>query len=209
MGIDKARDKAPDKGTIGKSMTNKCNILPSILPAAFLLLSSCGQGPAVRGRDATGHAETIEAMYRKYKRAFPDVPDVRADELVAAADENTVLVDVRAPAEQAVSMIPGAVTRREFERNPAKYKGRRIVPYCTIGYRSGLYARDLRNEGWDAQNLSGSILAWIDAGGEVTSATGTTRSVHVFGSEWDLLPPGYEAVLFTEEEADEEGRRWK
>lgn len=54
-----------------------------------------------------------------------------------------VLVDVRAPAETAVSMIPGAVTKAAFEQAAAHYAHHTVVAYCTIGYRSGKYCQEL------------------------------------------------------------------
>ena len=150
----------------------------------------------------------IERMYRNYKKSFPDTPELTVKELSDSRDgSDTVIVDVRESAERDVSVIPGAISKEALEQNIEQYRGRRIVTYCTIGYRSGLYAKALRAKGLDAHNLRGSILAWTHAGQEVTDDDGVTRRVHVYGQEWDLLPAGYEAVVFTAEQRDRiEGR---
>ena len=139
--------------------------------------------------------ERIDDLYRKYKRSFPDVPDVSVEELIALKEgKNVVLVDERKRKEQVVSMLPGAITSREFEDNIERYKDKTIVVYCTIGNRSGHYARGLIEKGLIVYNLRGSILAWIHAGQKLVSDGKETRQVHVYGRRWNLAPKGYEAV---------------
>lgn len=137
----------------------------------------------------------IDDLYRKYKRSFPDVPDVSVEELMAMKKgKDVVLVDRRKKKEQEVSMLPGALTAREFEENIERYRDKTIVVYCTIGSRSGHYARGLIEKGLIAYNLRGSILAWIHAGQKLVSEGKETRRVHVYGRRWNLAPKGYEAV---------------
>lgn len=52
-----------------------------------------------------------------------------------------VLVDVRSQAEQAVSVIPGAITAQQYEVGTDRYAGKTVVPYCTVGGRSYLCPR--------------------------------------------------------------------
>ncbi len=129
-------------------------------------------------------------------------PTLRADSLRALLDDtDLVLIDVRQPDEQAVSMIPHALTTADFA---AKYrkgipKAKRLVVYCTLGYRSGKYAMELARQGITAANLEGGLLAWTHAGGplEVRNAAGlvtATRRVHIYSSGWNLVHPDYEAV---------------
>ena len=137
----------------------------------------------------------IEKMYSGYHEGFPDVPEVEPAALSESLrDHSIVLVDVREPREWAISRIPGAITQAEFERNKETYRNRPIVAYCTIGYRSGQYARRLAAEGFTASNLRGSILAWVHAGEPVVDDDVETKRVHVYGPQWDLLPDGYESV---------------
>lgn len=140
--------------------------------------------------------QQIEELYQRSKRKFPEVADVTAEELRRRreAGEEILLVDVRNPAEQAVSMIPGAVTADELESDPERYRGATVVTYCTIGHRSGIYARKLQKAGWNASNLKGAILSWTHAGGELRAPEGATRRVHVGGPRWNLVADGYEGV---------------
>ena len=145
--------------------------------------------------DAPPSAEVVARLYQQYKRHFPDVPDIDPGEIMSATNrESVILVDVRDKKEQAVSMIPGAITQTQFEKDREGYKGQTVVTYCTIGYRAGLYAKRLRKQGWKALNLTGSILGWVHAGGHVEHNGVITNRVHVYGKKWDLLPEGYESV---------------
>jgi len=122
--------------------------------------------------------------------------EITANELKAMLDEGRVLlVDVREPHERRVSMLPGAITKEEFERNRARYRSWVVVPYCTIGLRSGIYTRDLRRQGFEVRNLAGSALAWAHAGLPFEARGEATRRVHVFNADWNLLPRGYEPVV--------------
>jgi rhodanese-related sulfurtransferase len=137
----------------------------------------------------------IEAIYRKSKRSFPRIADLTAEELQGRlAEGNIVLVDVRSPEEQAVSMIDGAITSAEFEADPDAYEGATVVAYCTIGHRSGLYVQELQGRGWSALNLIGAILAWTHVGGPLVDGDGPTCAVHVWGRRYNLAAEGYEAV---------------
>jgi rhodanese-related sulfurtransferase len=110
-------------------------------------------------------------------------------------DRPAVLVDVRESHERRVSMLPGAISQQDFERDRDRYRSWVVVPYCTIGLRSGLYTRALRQQGFEARNLAGSALAWAHAGLLFEADGKPTRRVHVYGSDWNLLPQAYEAVL--------------
>ena len=69
-----------------------------------------------------------------------------------------VLVDVRSPKEQSVSMIPGAITAQQFEKHRKLYQSRTVVTYCTIGVRSEHYARKVVASGQSALNFKDSVL---------------------------------------------------
>ncbi|NIA14534.1 MAG: hypothetical protein GWP08_10675 [Nitrospiraceae bacterium] len=133
-------------------------------------------------------------MADDYAARFPDVPCISAEMLkpLLRPSGEVVLLDTRAPEEYKVSRIPDAVPLREFERNIEAYRGKKIVAYCTIGYRSGRYAAKLRKEGFDVHNLRGGILAWVHADGALENESGATKRVHVYGRDWDLAPEDYE-----------------
>lgn len=139
--------------------------------------------------------EEIETLYARSKRLFPEVADLSVEELDRLREtDEVVLVDVRNPPEQAVSRIPGSITSAELEADPSAYSGRTLVTYCTIGHRSGLYARDLQASGFRVFNLKGAILAWTHAQRELVDADGATRKVHVAGPKWSLEASGYDPV---------------
>jgi len=137
----------------------------------------------------------LQAMYRNYKKDFADVPDIapaEAMELLKAG--RALFVDVREQREQKVSMLPGAVTEKEFLRNPERYHDRVVIGYCTISYRSGKLAEKLKARGIIMLNLEGGLLAWVHAGGKVYDRNGETRRIHVNGRKWTLAPNDFEAV---------------
>lgn len=144
--------------------------------------------------------EKKDAVYSKYEgyksSSFPAVKEISARDAMEMQEKGQVIfVDVREPAEQAVSMLPGAVTRQEFLRDPTRYGNRTLVGYCTISYRSGLLAQELSRKGIEMLNLRGGLLAWVHEGGPIEDSNGVeTRRVHVYSKNWNFLPQGYDAV---------------
>jgi len=105
-----------------------------------------------------------------------------------------VIVDVRAKAETDVSIIPGAITQAEFESTAQQHQGKTAIVYCTVGYRSGIYAKKLKNKGWNAFNYQGSILDWCKHQLPVVTRDGrNTTRVHTYNSSYSLAG-GYQAV---------------
>ena len=146
--------------------------------------------------EGTSKTEIIISMYREDKRSlFPKAADVSVEEVVKfISKEKIVLVDVREGYEQKVSMIKGAVTKKNFEKNIDKYKNHTIVVYCTIGNRSGRYISNFKDKRFKVYNLIGGILSWVNEGRKVYSNNEAVKRVHVFGDKWNLLPDNYEAV---------------
>ena len=105
-----------------------------------------------------------------------------------------VIVDVRGKAETDVSMIPGAISQAAFEKTKKQHAGKIVIAYCTVGYRSGIYAEKLRSKGWDARNYEGSILDWCKNQLPVVTPAGeSTKRVHTYSSNY-ALDPNYQAV---------------
>ena len=139
--------------------------------------------------------ERMESLYLSFRRSFPDVLELTPEELRALMEkEQVVLVDVRSEKEQKVSMIPGAISFRQFEQDESAHEGATVVAYCTIGGRSGKFAKRLHDKGWKVFNLRGSLLGWTHAGGALDCDEGPTRRVHVFRSKFSLAPESYEPV---------------
>jgi len=140
--------------------------------------------------------DTVFSMYEEYRQSFPDIQDVSVEKYLEwQKTKNILLVDARSEKERRVSAVPQALSRSEAEKFLRKSENTVVVTYCTIGYRSARYARKLRDQGIEAYNLKGGILAWTHAGHTVVDPKGVvTRRVHVYGKTWDLLPEGYESV---------------
>ena len=160
------------------------------VPLAAILLGASGCGSRQESR-----MEQIDSLYEKHQKAFRETPEFSADAALELQRKGqAVFIDVREENEQVVSMIAGAITKKEFERAPERYTDRVLIAYCTIGARSGEYAATKIKHGIPVSNLRGSILSWIHAGGSITNGGGTTTNVHVYGPEWNLIPDGYHAV---------------
>lgn len=167
-----------------------------IVCAAVAILAACRTGVRAEQLSDGQKKERVEELYQKYRRSFPGIQSLTVEELLELqkGSRAVVLVDVREPREMEVSMIPGAIDASTFERDSDSYRGAIVVPYCTVGYRSGRYTEKLQEKGWDARNLEGSILAWTLAGLPLENAEGPTKRVHVYGRTWDLAAQGFSTV---------------
>lgn len=135
----------------------------------------------------------VYTMYDEFKDEFKSIETIAAEELKKINSKVTI-IDVREKVEQEVSMIPHAITKEEFEKNKEKYKDNLVVTYCTIGYRSGLYAEKLSKEGFKVKNLKGSLLAWLLSGETVQKDGKDVLTVHVYGKKWNIVPTKYKAI---------------
>ena len=129
----------------------------------------------------------------------PQAPTVTAAQIQAWRANSKIsgqllIVDVRDEAETDVSIIPGAIALAEFEKTQQNQLGKTVITYCTVGYRSAIYAHKLREEGWNAWNYQGSILDWCDHRLPVVTPSGqNTKRVHTYSSRY-ALAAGYQAV---------------
>ena len=146
-------------------------------------------------------------LLARWTRSFADIPRASGKEVVGLRESGwkVTLIDVRSAAEMEISMLPGAIPAAEFEHrccsNPEQYRDTILVPYCTIGFRSGLYCRRLlagecgTSGGRPApsvRNGEGVVLWSFDVG----SFEGGARALHVYGAEWDVAAAGFETVRF-------------
>jgi len=131
-------------------------------------------------------------MYQSIKEDFAGIPDISPNDVDI---KKVLLVDVRSKDEQAISKIPGSITQKEFNINPEKYRGKKIIPYCTIGYRSFKFTKKLKEKNFNAANMQGGILYWsFLRGNVVTPDNKPTKKVHTYGNSWAILPSGFEAT---------------
>lgn len=113
---------------------------------------------------------------------------------VKATPQQFVLVDVRSDREMAVSVIPTAVSKAEFEKNITEYKGKVVIPYCTIGGRCGEFSKALAQAGWTVRSYRGSIVDWVQHELPLVTPKGKpTDQLHTNGGNFNL-PARYRAV---------------
>ncbi len=146
---------------------------------------------------ATGQAN---AQFGGLFGSKESVPEIKVEQLQrlkldeAKADSPYVLVDVRTKEESSVSLIPGAITKFDYEKNRDRYGNRTVITYCTSGYRSEQYARELISQGAKAINFKGSILEWCRDDLPLVTPTGDpTNRVHTYSSK-NKVPAKYDAV---------------
>ena len=137
----------------------------------------------------------IENLYMRYKVEFPDVQDLNPREAIELTNTGKVVfIDVREPNEQSVSRLPGSITADFYLKDPERYSDYIKIGYCTISYRSGIFAHELGQRGVPIYNLRGGLLAWVHDGGKVYNGAGETRRIHVYSEEWNLGPESFESV---------------
>lgn len=94
--------------------------------------------------------------------------DLAPEEVRRLLDEGAVdLIDVREPYEHEAGRIEGArhveipkLTAAAAEMD----QDRPIVFYCRSGSRSAMTTQAFRASGFEAFNLTGGLLAWVDKG---------------------------------------------
>ncbi|MDQ6623358.1 MAG: rhodanese-like domain-containing protein [Verrucomicrobiota bacterium] len=142
-------------------------------------------------------------MNYKVRHDFPNVRRVSPDEvaqwLTNPKRQAPVLLDVRTKAEFDVSHIHGA--RRVEPASNANAidlpRDQPIVTYCSVGYRSGAFAKKLQDAGYkNVQNMSGSIFAWANEGHPIERDGKRVEKVHPYNAKWGkLLKPSLRAQV--------------
>lgn len=168
----------------------------------FVGLSLAGKGSTAWAQFGSffggGSVETIDlpnfkAIAQARLAATQDV-DQQLPEQTKNLAKGYVIVDVRSEREVKVSIIPGAITKKQYEQAIERYKDRTAVVYCTIGGRSAQYAKELKGKGITVKNFKGSILQWVQAGLPVVTPDGEpTNRVHTYSSRYKI-PDRYEQV---------------
>ncbi|MCU0434034.1 MAG: rhodanese-like domain-containing protein [Bacteroidia bacterium] len=119
------------------------------------------------------------------------VPEITVDSLEKCAN-NVLLLDAREIAEYNVSHIANARHVGYDKFNIASLtdipKDKRIVVYCSVGYRSEKITEKLRAAGYtNVSNLYGGIFEWVNQGNKVVDNAGkTTEKVHAYSKSWGV-----------------------
>jgi len=177
------------------------NLAGFLALAVLLGVAGCrrpqSQPAAVPVATATGEAARLDDMLVALHQDYPDTPyqDVAAVLAWQAAGQPWTAVDARPEVERAVSTLPHAVLLADVLAAPEAWKDKRLVVYCTVGYRSAEATDDLRAAGLTAWNLDGGITAWAHAAQPLVGPDGQpTKRIHTYSKKWNYLPPGYTPV---------------
>lgn len=154
--------------------------------AVFLAVAAFAWRPVAR-------AFSIWAAHRVIARTFPGVPQWPTAEVAARLPE-AQLLDVREPAEYAVSHLPGA-RQVAPDADPAELArtldpARPVVLYCSLGWRSSSLAGRLIAAGFtNVANLRGCIFVWAAEGRPLESNGQPARVVHPYSPRFAFLLP--------------------
>jgi sulfur-carrier protein adenylyltransferase/sulfurtransferase len=129
---------------------------------------ACGDRPTIK--QLIDYEEFCGVKPAAAAAAGPAVPETTVEELKARIDAQApiYILDVREPHEYQIARIPGSTLiplgqlgARAGELPPAS-AGREIIVHCKSGVRSAKAVTLLKEQGIEAKNLKGGILAWID-----------------------------------------------
>jgi len=153
-----------------------------------LLFSGC--------KGSSNPAADLEVVTNKISKDFSDVPRISTSDLADWSKDSSrmapQLLDVREPAEYAVSHLPGAI-RISPDEEADQFMGRidssrPIVVYCSVGYRSSILAKRLIAAGAkQVMNLEGSIFKWANEGRPLVRDDVPTREVHPYNRKYGKL----------------------
>ena len=118
------------------------------------------------------------------------VPEVTVSQVKMMND--VLLLDAREWKEYQVSHLKNAkfVGYDEFDLDKLKLinKNKKIVLYCSVGYRSEKIADKLKQAGYtNVSNLYGGIFEWVNQGNVVVDEKGTaTKNIHAYNKTWGV-----------------------
>jgi rhodanese-related sulfurtransferase len=105
-----------------------------------------------------------------------DIPEIDVDQLAERLDRGDgVLVDVRRPDEWDEAHIDGAslvtldTLPDRIDELPSSVP---LLVICRSGARSAVATKALVGAGYDATNVAGGMLAWIESGRDVARGEG-------------------------------------
>ncbi len=121
---------------------------------------------------------------------LPDqTPHLAVNSLKKMDKDAVVLLDTRSYEEYEISHIQGARWVGFDAFNVSKVgnlpKDTTIVLYCSIGYRSSLVGKKLKDAGYrEVYNLWGGIFAWVNQGQPIYVNNYPTNQIHPYSPAW-------------------------
>lgn len=139
----------------------------------------------------TDFNRTIDPEFEKEVDSYLNysVPAITVKNLIQIKND-VILLDAREMKEYEVSHIPGAryIGFDDFDEAVLSDidKDKRIVVYCSIGYRSEKIGEKLKKLGYkNSYNLFGSIFEWVNAGQLLEDKNGSvTNKIHTYNKKW-------------------------
>lgn len=136
---------------------------------------------------------------------FSDIPTITtkalSQQLAQPPSVRPVLLDVREVDEYSISHLPGAhhiPPKTSMEELTKRFQAHQtIVVYCSVGYRSSILARRMKEAGFQqVSNLEGSIFQWANEGRPLEGKGQALLKVHPFDQLWGIfLKTGLHAPL--------------
>jgi len=123
---------------------------------------------------------------------IPDhTPHLSINDLQKLNSDTVLLLDTRSSEEYSVSHLKGAswvgyeeFTLEQFDDLPSDTT---IVLYCSVGYRSDVVGKRLKDAGFtNVYNLWGGIFAWVNKGLPVYDEQSVTQNIHPYSTSWDF-----------------------
>lgn len=140
--------------------------------------------------------DLINETKLEIKKRFPDVPFVTVQELKellnSPGDSKPLLIDVRSSAEFEVSHLKNA-DNCPLDKSLNKFcsdlpQDRKLMVYCSVGYRSAEFVRRLRAQGYvNIYNLEGGIFEWKNQENPVFQGGQEVQQVHPYNTKWGKL----------------------
>lgn len=144
---------------------------------------------------------TLSLTERAVEKKYP-VANISHSELRQwlEQDQNKpLLFDVRKAEEYAVGWIgdatqvdPDTDAELFIKQHGAKLKGRDVVFYCSVGYRSSIFLDRVAVLATSVgagklYNLRGGIFRWYNENNPVRNQEGETNEIHPYDSVWGAL----------------------
>lgn len=163
---------------------------------AMFGLAILGTCPAAATEDPLAAVErTIAAGF-----TVDEVSARELDSVLTSADSSSCLLfDVREAAEFGRSHIrdahlvaPAMAAEAFMAKFGEQIEGKRLVFYCSVGYRSSVMAarvrdRSLASGARSVANLRGGIFRWYNEGRAVHDSVDTTDAIHPYDRIWGVL----------------------
>lgn len=133
-----------------------------------------------------------DSIQQEIQKDLPSVKSISVEELdlLIGKKENFILLDVRTKKEFDTSHIFGAINIEDtsYLSSVNIPKDAKIIAYCSVGYRSGIFLKKLQEDGYkNIYNVKGSIFEWANKGYPVYRDNEITESVHPYNAYWGQL----------------------